>query len=166
MQSLGKIGFIGGGNMGCCLVGGLIKKGYPKQQLLVADHGMETCQALHQKWDIYTTTNNHDIATKAEILVLAVKPQHLKSVLEEIAPDFQDNTLVLTIAAGITTFQIKRWLGKPHTKIIRAMPNTPALLGHGITGLFAAKDISDSQKQKAVNCFLVLVKLSGLKKSP
>ncbi len=149
MQSLGNIGFIGGGNMGSCLIGGLIKKGYPKQHLLVSDHGADTCRALQQTWDIYTTAHNLEMAKRADILVLAVKPQHLKNVLLEIASEVPTSILIISIAAGITTVQIKRWLGNAQANVIRAMPNTPALLGHGITGLFAAKNISHTQRQQA-----------------
>jgi pyrroline-5-carboxylate reductase len=149
MQSLGNIGIIGGGNMGSCLIGGLIKKGYPKENLFVADHGLEKCQALTEKWGIESTTNNLNLISKIDMLVLAVKPQSLKKVLEDLGADFDANKLIVSVAAGITTLQIQRWLGLPRANVIRAMPNTPALLGYGISGLFAPPTLSALYREQA-----------------
>ncbi len=152
MINFGKIGFVGGGNMGSCLIGGLLKKNITPDNIVVADQSPQTCQVLAQKWGINTTTEPNEIVSLVDILVLAVKPQQMKALLEHIAPSYNPaKTLVISIAAGITTSQIKRWLQQNDCQVVRAMPNTPALLGQGITGLYASEQVSLLGKQQADN---------------
>ncbi|MBS0286569.1 MAG: pyrroline-5-carboxylate reductase [Proteobacteria bacterium] len=151
MTTLGKIGFIGGGNMGSALVGGLLSHHFPVSDIIVSDNSPQVCELLQDKWGITTTTQSSDIVSTVDILVLAVKPQHMKTMLQEITTSFDvTRTLLISIAAGITTSQIKKWLGKD-CMLVRAMPNTPALLGMGMTGLFAPKNLDNSHKQQAAN---------------
>lgn len=152
MKVFGKIGIIGGGNMGSALVGGLRQQQVSAADILVADTNPQTCKLLSEKWGISTSLHPADIIEKVELLVLAVKPQHMKVLLNEIASQFQPNkTLLISIAAGITTTQIKKWLGQSFCDVVRAMPNTPALLNAGVTGLYATKDVSPAKKQQAQN---------------
>ncbi len=150
MTTFGKIVFIGGGNMGSCLVGGLIQQGIPNASIWVVDQNPKTCQQLKETWGISTTDQLQDIVGLADILVLAVKPQHMRQVVEDIAK-YMDltKTLLISIAAGITTTQIQRWLNATDCSIVRAMPNTPAILGAGITGLYATTQVSHSKLNQA-----------------
>lgn len=149
MHHLGNIGFIGGGNMGNCLIGGLIHHNVNAKYIWVADHQEEACAQLREKWGISAVTSNQEVAKLADVLVLAVKPQVMREVVQEIAPCLPSKSLIISIAAGITTSQIRRWLNVAHQPIVRAMPNTPALLGQGITGLFATQAVSNESQQMA-----------------
>lgn len=152
MTTLGKIGFIGGGNMGSALVGGLLSQKITTNNIIVADTDPQICSSLQDKWGISTTNKVLDVATRVDILVLAIKPQQMKTVLMEIASVFNaKQTLLISIAAGITTTQIIKWLDKPDCQLVRAMPNTPALLGEGISGVFANKNVSPSNRQQAMH---------------
>lgn len=142
-----RIGIIGGGNMGSCLIGGLIQHGYTADKITVSDSHPEKRDVLAQQWGINILTDNKTLISTVDILVLAVKPQSMRAVITEIQPAFNPKqTLCISIAAGITTMQIQNWLQADSAPIIRAMPNTPALLGYGITGLFANEHVSALQK--------------------
>lgn len=147
-MKLGNIGFIGGGNMGSSMVGGLIQKGIPSNTICVVDHSEQACLKIKEKWGVLTSTKVSDIPADLSTLVLAVKPQDMQAVIQQIAPLFQSQQiLIISIAAGITTSQIQRWLGKLECPVVRAMPNTPALLGVGISGLFATSSVTETQRQ-------------------
>ena len=149
VQKTVKIAIIGGGVMGCCLLGGLLKKAFLPENILVADHRPENCLAIQKKWNVETTTDNKHVAALADILILAVKPQSMREVVEQIAPTFNSQkTLLISIAAGITTTQIQQWI-QTSVSIVRAMPNTPALYGVGITGLFANPHVSSFQREQS-----------------
>lgn len=132
-----RIAFIGGGNMAASLIGGLCAGDAPPA-IAVADPSEDNRARLASRHPaIATHASNADAASGAGIWVLAVKPQVLRTVCTELAPLAQERTpLVVSIAAGVTAGQIDRWLGGGQ-KIVRAMPNTPSLLGAGATGLFA-----------------------------
>lgn len=147
------IGLIGGGNMGNCLIGGLIENHYPREKIWVGAHQSIHCQTLQQKWSIYATTNNREIASQVDILVLAVKPSSIPEVLADIKDCLLPHTLLISIAAGMTTQQIQRWLNHADLPLVRAMPNTPALVGYGITGLFATHAVNALQQQQAEKLF-------------
>ncbi len=142
-----KIGIIGGGNMGSALIGGLYAKGVASMNMIVADTNPQTCKNLSEKWGVATTHEPSEMAADVDILVLAVKPQHMKDLILDLnAKVNSTKTLLISIAAGITTTQIKRWLAQPQGEIVRAMPNTPALYGVGITGLYATDNVSTTKK--------------------
>ena len=150
MKNLGKIGFIGGGNMGCSIIGGLISKGYSPHKIWVGDHGEKTCSRLQEKFEIHATINNIEVVNQVDILVLAVKPSSMKEVINQLKAYINpEKCLLISIAAGITTSLIQKWLDKEEFSLIRAMPNLPALVGEGITGLYATKSISSLQRAKA-----------------
>jgi pyrroline-5-carboxylate reductase len=103
-----------------------------------------------EQWGIHATTDNAHVASMADVLILAVKPQSLHAMLTPLISVFNpQKTLLISIAAGITTSHIQQWLAQPALAMIRAMPNTPALYGKGITGLFATSTVSEAQKQTA-----------------
>ncbi len=145
------IAFIGAGNMSRAIYGGLIRSGYPASQITATSPELDVLQTQQHTYGIQTTTDNLLATTKADVLVLAVKPQILKMVCEEIAPVVKNRKappLIISIAAGIECDAISKWLGV-EAPIVRCMPNTPALIGVGASGLFANRYVSDQQKDAA-----------------
>ncbi len=149
-----RIGFIGAGNMGSALINGLIKKGYSPQLLWVCDHHPENLQALKNQ-GVNTAEDPDFVAANVEILVLAIKPNSIKSTIMALQTHLQTHRpLVVSIAAGITTLQMTLWQGQTACPIIRAMPNTPALLGVGMTGLFATETVSKAMREAVSRLFV------------
>jgi len=131
------IAFIGGGNMARSLIGGLVARGTPASTIRVAEPVVEVGDALVRDFGITALVDGHAATIGATTWVLAAKPQVLRTICEHLAGIAQrQQPLVVSIAAGITTAQLARWLGGD-IGVVRAMPNTPALLGAGVTGLFA-----------------------------
>ena len=148
-MSFDHIGFIGAGNMASSLVGGLVADGYPPDHLHVSDINQEALASLSDRLGVKTYVSNQTIAETANVLVLAVKPQILKDVLEELAATIQKRQpLLISIAAGISCHSIERWAGG-EVAIVRAMPNTPALVGCGASGLFATARVDSRQSNLA-----------------
>jgi pyrroline-5-carboxylate reductase len=142
-----KIAFLGGGNMAGALIGGLVAKGHDASRISVIELSPAAREKLAARYPVRVTTAP-DVAMKgADTLVLAVKPQDMKAALASLGSEVR-GALVISIAAGITLDTLSRWLGG-HRRIVRCMPNTPALIGAGITGLFATKEISPEEKQRA-----------------
>lgn len=143
------IGFIGAGNMARSLAGGLLNNGWSAKHLLISDPDANQRQGAEQALGLKTFASNVDLAAAADILVLAVKPQSLRAVAEEIAATVQKKQqLVVSIAAGIRVDDIERWLGG-NLPIVRVMPNTPALIGSGASGMYANARASDTQRDTA-----------------
>jgi pyrroline-5-carboxylate reductase len=141
-----KIGFIGGGNMAGAMIGGMLKQGYAARDIGVAEPNAERRAQLADQFGIQLEESAAAVLG-SELLILAVKPQALRAVLAPL-PKLADGTCVLSIAAGVRAGDIARWL-QGHAAVVRAMPNTPALVGAGITGLFAQPGVSTDQKQRA-----------------
>ena len=131
------IAFIGGGNMARSLVGGLVARGTPPATIRIAEPMAPLRDALQADFGVIATADGSEAVIGATTWVLAVKPQVLRNVCEALAAQAQGTRpLVVSIAAGITGAQIERWLGGD-IAVVRCMPNTPALLGAGVTGLHA-----------------------------
>lgn len=144
-----KISFIGGGNMASSLVGGLLANGYPASQICIAEPNAQKRQQLQQQFGIAVVSDGNQAVVEADVLVLAVKPQILQAVCRDLADKVQQQQpLVISIAAGIRSTDIERWLGGD-CPLVRCMPNTPALLQAGATGLFANTQVDAGQKQLA-----------------
>lgn len=142
------IGFIGAGNMASALVGGLRAKGWPADHLWLSDSNAGQL-AGHAENGCMTTQDNALLARSVDLLVLSVKPQVMADVLKPIAAVVQrKRPLVLSIAAGIPADSLERWLGGS-LAVVRAMPNTPALVQTGATGLFANARVNDEQRRLA-----------------
>lgn len=156
-----KIAFIGGGNMAAAIIGGLTAKGIDKQNVTVSEP-WDVNRAKMAETGVRTTTSNSDAARDADIVILAVKPQVARGVCEELAGAFAPSSssssqpLIISIVAGITAESLGKWLSKsggggeanaPH--IVRVMPNTPALVGEGASGLFAGSDVTAAEKELA-----------------
>jgi len=134
MKIEGTIGFIGTGNMGEALIRGLLRAGVADpQQVLGSDPRDERRAFLDETYAIRTTADNKQVAREADILVLSVKPQVMERVLEEIGPTIHAHALVVSIAAGVPISAIEARL--PQARVIRTMPNTPALVGAGATAI-------------------------------
>jgi pyrroline-5-carboxylate reductase len=143
------IGFIGAGNMARSLAGGLLNSGWAADRLLLADPDANQRRGAEQALGLKTFADNRDLAARAEVLVLAVKPQALKEVTEALAPTVQKKKpLVISIAAGVRVHDIERWLGGT-LPIVRAMPNTAALIGSGASGLYANARVTEAQRDAA-----------------
>ena len=131
------LAFIGGGNMARSLIGGLVARGTPPASIRVAEPVDALREGLAKDFGIPVFSDNADAVAGAATWVFAVKPQVMRAVCEALAPVAQaSRPLIVSIAAGITTAQLERWLGGD-LAVVRTMPNTPALLGAGVTGLFA-----------------------------
>lgn len=143
----GPIAFIGGGNMARSLIGGLVARGQSADAIRVAEPVEPLRQALQRDFGVACADHAASAADGAGVWVLAVKPQVMRQVCAELSTLAQaQRPLVISIAAGITAAQLDRWLGGG-LAVVRAMPNTPALLGVGITGLYA-NDRTDPQQRE------------------
>ena len=129
-----KIAFLGGGNMAAALIGGLLKTGWPAAQIVVAEPMAERADWLKASFNIAVQATGAELPGDADALVLAVKPQQMAAALSGLA--LKPGALVVSIAAGVRLATLQRLLGG-QVSYVRTMPNTPALLGAGITGLFA-----------------------------
>ncbi|GAB5604127.1 pyrroline-5-carboxylate reductase [Sideroxyarcus sp. TK5] len=141
-----NICFVGGGNMAKALIGGLLKRGYAPSKIRVVELDEARCQQLHHDFVVRATTDMSDAIPYSEIILLAVKPQQMQGTCRNLAP-LLTGQLVISIAAGIRAHDIARWLGTGN--IVRAMPNTPALIRHGVTGLYALEAVSSGSRTRA-----------------
>lgn len=143
-----KTVFIGGGNMGRALVGGLLAQGHKAGDLTVVELDAAARARLHGEFGVSATeTLAAGTAAGADVIVLAVKPQGLRSAAAVLAPVLAAQ-LIVSIAAGIRIADLSRWLGG-YARIVRAMPNTPALLRLGIAGLFADAAVTPAERERA-----------------
>lgn len=146
-----NIAFIGGGNMASALIAGLLAKGQPSSLLHVVETDAEKLADFHaQGLNTYNASNIDDTKhaiEKADVVVLAVKPQVIKDVLLPVKDSWGEQ-VVISIAAGIATDSLAEWLG-PQVKLVRAMPNTPAMIQMGATGLYATDGVGEAEQQLA-----------------
>ena len=133
MLDRATIGVLGAGNMGEALIGGLLKACIVEPRQVIASRRSEVALAwLRDQWGIRTTRDNCELVREADIVLLAVKPQVIREVLEGLSDCFQEGQVVISIAAGISTAFIESFVGR-NIPVIRAMPNTPALVGEAIS---------------------------------
>lgn len=143
-----KVGFIGAGNMANSLIRGLISKGMNAQLIWATDIDEEKLQQLGEQCGV-NTASSKQLAETVDVLVLAVKPQVMEKVCRQLATDLADRSpLIVSIAAGITIGNMTNWLGEA-SAIVRCMPNTPALVARGASGLFANVCVQADQKKLA-----------------
>ncbi|MGF6599141.1 pyrroline-5-carboxylate reductase [Paraburkholderia sp. GAS448] len=143
-----KIAFIGGGNMAAALIGGLVKRGVAPADLYAIDPNEDVRRRNEQQFGIRTGASADAALGSFDAILLAVKPQNLKSVADSIAPYLSTTQLVISIVAGIRVEDMSRWLNG-HARIVRTMPNTPALIGMGATGLFATAGVDEAGRALA-----------------
>ncbi len=143
------IGFVGAGNMARSLASGLLASGWTRDRVILSDIDPDSRRAVETALGLATLADNREIVERAQVVVLAVKPQVLRSVAEGIAPAVQKkNPLVVSIAAGVPSADLERWLGGG-VALVRAMPNTPALIGSGASGLYANTRVTEAQHDEA-----------------
>lgn len=143
-----QIGFIGGGNMASALVGGLLARGTTADDIRIIDPSPEQRAALQQRFGIETSERaDGQSLAGLDLVVIAVKPQQIRDAVHGLAEPLA-NALVVSVAAGIRAADLSRWLGG-HRRIVRAMPNTPALIGMGVTGLAALPGLSENDRTQA-----------------
>jgi pyrroline-5-carboxylate reductase len=142
-----KIAFLGGGNMASALIGGLLAKGMDARSISVVEVSPAARERLAAKHGVRASTAPDAPMAGADTLVLAVKPQDMRSALKGMPGNLQGK-LVISIAAGVRLDALSRWLGG-HRKLVRCMPNTPALIGAGITALYAFPDVEQEERGKA-----------------
>ncbi len=129
-----RITFIGGGNMADALIGGLLRKDFPLQDIRVVEISADARRKLVDKYGVTCFDKPKDAVRANDVVVFAVKPQHLREAASKSG--IADNAnLAISIAAGVRLANLSKWL-KGHTRLVRAMPNTPAMIGEGATGLF------------------------------
>ncbi|KKP04399.1 pyrroline-5-carboxylate reductase [Trichoderma harzianum] len=147
-----KLAFIGGGNMASAIIGGLANQGIDKQNIIVSepwDINREKIAAT----GVRTTTSNVEAGQDADLIIIAVKPQVTKTVCQELGASWAHRAtlpIVVSIAAGITLDSLREWTKTSEGKtapIVRVMPNTPALVGEGASGLYASEDVKENEKQ-------------------
>ena len=143
-----NICFIGGGNMASALIGGLLGKGYAAAQLRVVEIGADSRARLQQEYGVQAVEDLQQGIAGCELIVFAVKPQQLCEVAQQLAP-LLSGQLLISIAAGIRATDLARWAQSDN--VVRAMPNTPALIGSGISGLYALPFVSAEQRDRAQN---------------
>lgn len=147
------IGFIGSGNMAAAMIGGLIKaKTVAPIQLLISDLDTGKLAALKSEYGLMTTEDNEEVAKKANILFLAVKPHQYEAVISQIKAVVDEQTIVVSIAAGQSIAAIEKAFGKK-IKLVRSMPNTPALVGAGMSALMKNEHISDDEMNQVISVF-------------
>jgi pyrroline-5-carboxylate reductase len=148
-----KIAFIGAGNMGASLIGGLIATGVNPKNIFASNPDQKQLDVLQQQYGIHTSQDNRIIAEQADVLIFCVKPTVVAEVLRELAEIIvRKKPLIISIAAMIPTTHIEKWLGGTPA-LIRCMPNTPALIRCGATALFANRYATAADKQLAENIF-------------
>lgn len=153
MKLTQTIGFLGTGNMAEALIKGLIAAGVVEpRQIYGSDPRRERCDELAARFGIHMTANNAEVVRAAEIVVLSVKPQILPKVLDEIAPHLRPSALVISIAAGVPVSAIEPRLPEG-TRVVRTMPNTPALVGAGATAIAAGQHAKDDDVEATRRIF-------------
>ncbi|MGE5621828.1 MAG: pyrroline-5-carboxylate reductase [Bacillota bacterium] len=147
MQNELRIAFIGGGNMATALIGGLAGKLTAGANIHVVDINADALQKLQAQFGVSTAQDIDAAIGQCDVVVLAVKPQQMKEVVARLQPHVSKQ-LILSIAAGIRAVDLSRWLNG-YNAIVRTMPNTPALIGQGITGMVATAGVSEQQRAAA-----------------
>lgn len=133
------VAFIGAGNMARCIIGGMVKNGYPAENIIAANPSTPKLDALRTDFGIEITQDNILAVQKADVIVLAVKPQMMADVCKALitgAPEIHEK-LFVTVAAGLPVERYEQWLGP--VRLARTMPNTPSLVGLGVTGIFSSR---------------------------
>lgn len=147
-MSTPRIAFIGAGNMAASLIGGLRAQGVPAAQIRASDPGAEQRAKIAGEFAIDVVESNAEAVADADVVVLSVKPQAMKAVCQALAPALKPEQLIVSIAAGIPCASLEAWLGQPRP-VVRCMPNTPALLRQGASGLYANAQVSAAQREQA-----------------
>ena len=143
-----KLGFIGLGNMGSAIIGGILGSGRAKpEDIIGSDHSQQGRERAEKLYKIATTGDNREVARKADILFFAVKPQFLDDVLAEIRDVLPEGQLIVSIVAGRSVSYYQKMLGEK-VRLVRLMPNTPALVGAGMTAACCSPGVSKEEMEE------------------
>ena len=148
---MAKTGFIGTGNMGYAILKGLLKI-YSQDELMITDANKDKRKQVSQETGVDAAEDNETLAKSVKYIVLAVKPQYYGAVLKDIAPVVTKEQVIISIAPGITIDDLKKELGDDK-RIVRAMPNTPALIGEGMTGVCYDRQLFTEEEEKEIHTF-------------
>ena len=147
-----KLGFIGTGNMASAIMGGIIKNQIiPANDIIGADVMEAGRERVKEQFKIQVTADNHEVINRSDIVILSVKPQFYAEVIAEIKDDVREDQIIITIAPGKTLAWLKEQFGK-NVKIVRTMPNTPALVGAGMTAA--------CPNEYLISCYASMIKLT------
>lgn len=159
------IGFIGCGNMAQAIIGGIVKSNLVSNEKVIASNPSDkNLNLVKELYNISITHDNKEVAKISDILILAVKPNKYFYIIDEIKPFLKDEVVIITIAAGITLEHMSNVMGDM-AKVIRTMPNTPALVGEGMSALCANKNITKEELQDVVKIFESFGKIEMLEES-
>lgn len=159
-----RFGFIGAGNMAQAMIGGILKaKLVSKDEIIASAATQKTLDTVKDKFGVQTTLDNQEIA-KADMIFLAVKPVYCEQVLQEIKDKLTKDKIIVSIAAGKTMAWLEEQLGKD-TKIVRTMPNTPALVGEGITAVCPNEQVTDKELKQVCDVLESFGKAEVIKES-
>ncbi|MBU3183107.1 pyrroline-5-carboxylate reductase [Clostridium psychrophilum] len=148
-----NIGFIGCGNMARAMISGIVISNLVSNKNVIASNpSQKSLDKVKEKYNVLVTNDNKEVAKFSDIVILAVKPYKYYEVIDEIKTYLKDNVVIITIAAGITLDHMSNALGD-EAKVIRTMPNTPALVGEGMSALCANKNITKSELQEVIQIF-------------
>lgn len=148
-----KIGFIGCGNMGSAMLSGLLSSGlFSKENIYCSTKSEESKNRLKIKFGV-NIDSNKEVAKKCDFIILAVKPHFFADVIREIKEDIKTDTIIISIAAGIEIIDIESWFEKKNIKVVRAMPNTPALVGEGMSAICPNENIEKNEIQEVQKIF-------------
>ena len=139
-----RITFLGGGNMASALIGGLLNQGFPATDIAVIEINEENRERLERGYRVRCYATPDPVALRCDALLLAVKPQQMRAACASLADQLKQQ-LIISIAAGLRLADLSRWLGG-YEKLVRAMPNTPALISSGVTGLYAHASVSEAER--------------------
>lgn len=147
------IGFIGAGKMATAIIKGLLKSGlFDKKHVMASEPNEQNAKKLEQELGIKVVNNNREIASQADIILLSVKPFVVKDVLTEIEDKIDDSKLIVTIAAGISTAKVEEILEKT-ARVIKVMPNTPALVGEGMSAVCKGENATEKDFECVLKIF-------------
>lgn len=144
------IAFIGGGNMAEALIAGLVRSGHQVDCLIVTDVRQERLNSLSDMYGVHTTTDNRKAVAEADVVLMAVKPQQMRSALASLSAYLKKGSTLISIAAGMESAGIKEQVGRDDVALVRVMPNTPALVGAGMSVLFSSADESHRQRAEYI----------------
>ena len=146
-----KLGFIGTGNMAGAIMGGIIQKQiFRPEEIIGSDVSEKGRERVREQYGIAVTAENREVAEKAEILILSVKPQFYPEVIAEIRECIKPEQLIITIAPGKTLEWLQEQFGR-RVKLVRTMPNTPAMVGEGMTAVCCSEEVTEEELEKVLS---------------
>ncbi|MGL4772148.1 MAG: pyrroline-5-carboxylate reductase, partial [Clostridium sp.] len=157
-----SIGFIGCGNMGKAILSGIVNKKFEEpSNIIVSRTNKNELDKLKEEFNINITLNNKEVAEKSDIVILAVKPNMYKKIIEEVKESFKKDAIIVSIAAGLEVNTLTSWIGE-NSKVVRTMPNTPAMVGEGMTAICGNKNLTSGELEYIKNLFLSLGEVEEL----